>query len=120
VSWLSLAIGGFLFGFGMTLASGCGSKSLIRVGGGNLKSLIVLVFFAISAYMTLKGCSRCGARWRSIRCASMSRRSARRPRTCRRSSRARRGERDQAVVSVRVRGGDRGLGPRRSRLPRDA
>ena len=27
-------VGGFLFGFGMTLASGCGSKTLIRVGGG--------------------------------------------------------------------------------------
>jgi uncharacterized protein len=55
IAWLSLAVGGFLFGFGMTLASGCGSKTLIRVGGGNLKSLIVLVFVAISAYMTLKG-----------------------------------------------------------------
>src|SRR6185369_9958688 len=40
---------------GMTLGSGCGSKTLIRVGGGNLKSLIVLLFFAVSAYMTLKG-----------------------------------------------------------------
>jgi uncharacterized membrane protein YedE/YeeE len=28
-------VGGFLFGFGMTLGSGCGSKTLIRVGGGN-------------------------------------------------------------------------------------
>ena len=46
---------GFLFGFGMTLASGCGSKTLIRIGGGNLKSLVVLVVLAISAYMTLKG-----------------------------------------------------------------
>jgi len=55
IAWLSLALGGFLFGFGMTLASGCGSKTLIRIGGGNLKSLIVLVFVAISAYMTLKG-----------------------------------------------------------------
>jgi len=55
IAWLSLAVGGFLFGFGMTLASGCGSKTLIRIGGGNLKSLIVLVFVAISAYMTLKG-----------------------------------------------------------------
>src|SRR6185295_7204796 len=61
--WLSLAVGGFLFGFGMTLGSGCGSKSLIRVGGGNLKSLIVLVFFAISAYMTLKGLF---AVWRTV------------------------------------------------------
>src|SRR5689334_20317597 len=55
VSWLSHLIGGFLFGFGMTLASGCGSKTLLRVGAGNLKSLIVLVFLGVSAYMTLKG-----------------------------------------------------------------
>ena len=55
IAWLSMIVGGFLFGFGMTLASGCGSKTLIRIGGGNLKSLIVLVFLGISAYMTLKG-----------------------------------------------------------------
>jgi uncharacterized membrane protein YedE/YeeE len=55
VPWLSHVVGGFLFGFGMTLASGCGSKTLIRAGAGNLKSLVVLVFLAIAAYMTLKG-----------------------------------------------------------------
>ncbi len=55
VAWLSMAVGGFVFGFGMTLGSGCGSKTLIRIGGGSLKSLIVLVFIGISAYMTLKG-----------------------------------------------------------------
>jgi uncharacterized membrane protein YedE/YeeE len=55
VTWLSYIVGGFLFGFGMTLASGCGSKTLIRLGGGNLKSLVVLLVLAISAYMTLKG-----------------------------------------------------------------
>ena len=55
VAWLSHLVGGFLFGFGMTLGSGCGSKTLIRIGGGNLKSLIVLVFLAAAAYMTLKG-----------------------------------------------------------------
>ena len=55
VSWLSCLAGGFLFGFGMTLASGCGSKTLIRIGAGNLKSLVVLIVLAISAYMTLKG-----------------------------------------------------------------
>jgi uncharacterized membrane protein YedE/YeeE len=63
IAWLSLAVGGFLFGFGMTLGSGCGSKTLIRVGGGNMKSLVVLVFFAISAYMTLKGLF---ALWRTV------------------------------------------------------
>src|SRR5438876_2743299 len=55
VIWLSHLVGGFLFGFGMTLASGCGSKTLIRAGAGNLKSMIVLTFLGIAAYMTLKG-----------------------------------------------------------------
>jgi uncharacterized membrane protein YedE/YeeE len=55
VPWLSHLVGGALFGFGMTLASGCGSKTLIRAGAGNLKSLVVLTFLAIGAYMTLKG-----------------------------------------------------------------
>src|SRR6185295_19992699 len=31
-TWLSYLVGGFLFGVGMTLGSGCGSKTLIRVG----------------------------------------------------------------------------------------
>lgn len=53
--WLSYIVGGFLFGVGMTLGSGCGSKTLIRIGGGNLKSLIVYVFLGIAAYMTLRG-----------------------------------------------------------------
>jgi uncharacterized membrane protein YedE/YeeE len=54
-TWLSYVVGGVLFGVGMTLGSGCGSKTLVRVGGGNLKSVVVLVFMAISAYMTLRG-----------------------------------------------------------------
>lgn len=53
--WLSHIVGGTLFGFGMVLASGCGNRSLVRIGGGSLKSLVVLAFLAISAYMTLKG-----------------------------------------------------------------
>src|SRR5439155_20632795 len=55
VPWVSTLVGGFMFGFGMTLASGCGSKTLIRIGGGNLKSLVVLIVLGISAYMALKG-----------------------------------------------------------------
>ncbi len=54
-TWLSYIVGGFLFGVGMTLGSGCGSKTLIRIGAGNLKSLVVFVFLGISAYMTLRG-----------------------------------------------------------------
>ncbi|AVF40218.1 transporter [Pandoraea apista] len=54
-TWLSYIVGGWLFGFGMVLASGCGSKTLVRIGGGNLKSLLVFTMIGLSAYMTLKG-----------------------------------------------------------------
>ena len=53
--WLSNALGGLLFGFGMVLASGCGSKTLVRVGGGSLKALVVFFVLAIASYATLRG-----------------------------------------------------------------
>ena len=53
--WLAHLVGGVLFGVGMTLASGCGSRSLIRIGGGNLKSLVAMLFLALAAEMTLGG-----------------------------------------------------------------
>jgi uncharacterized membrane protein YedE/YeeE len=53
--WLSAASGGLLFGFGMVLASGCGSKTLVRMGGGSLKSLIVFIVMGVAAFATLKG-----------------------------------------------------------------
>lgn len=53
--WLSALAGGAIFGFGMVLASGCASKTLVRVGGGNLKALVVVLVIGISAFATLKG-----------------------------------------------------------------
>jgi uncharacterized membrane protein YedE/YeeE len=53
--WLSALAGGAMFGFGMVLASGCGSKTLVRIGGGSLKSLIVFVVMGVAAFATLKG-----------------------------------------------------------------
>ena len=53
--WLSNLLGGLMFGFGMVLASGCGSKTLVRIGGGSLKSLLVFVVLAVAAYATLRG-----------------------------------------------------------------
>jgi len=53
--WLSNALGGLLFGFGMVLASGCGSKTLVRIGGGSLKSVVVFVVLGVAAFATLKG-----------------------------------------------------------------
>jgi uncharacterized membrane protein YedE/YeeE len=55
LAWLSLALGGLIFGIGMTLAGGCANKNLVRLGGGSVRSLVVLTFLGISAYMTLKG-----------------------------------------------------------------
>ena len=43
-------LGGFLFGIGMTFASGCGNKTLIRIGGGNIKSILVFIIIALIAY----------------------------------------------------------------------
>ncbi len=48
--WLENVLGGALFGIGMTLASGCGNKTLVRIGGGNLKSVMVLLVIAVIAY----------------------------------------------------------------------
>lgn len=53
--WLSMVAGGLMFGFGMVIASGCGSRNLVRLGGGNLKSLVVILVLAVSALATLKG-----------------------------------------------------------------
>src|SRR3990167_3102835 len=53
--WLGHALGGLLFGVGMTLAGGCGQRTLVRVGGGNLKSLVVMLLVGITAYTTLRG-----------------------------------------------------------------
>ncbi|HVE54097.1 MAG TPA: YeeE/YedE family protein [Ramlibacter sp.] len=53
--WLSALAGGGIFGFGMVLSSGCVSKTLVRVGGGSLKSLVVALVTGIAAFATLKG-----------------------------------------------------------------
>jgi uncharacterized membrane protein YedE/YeeE len=53
--WLSLLVGGLIFGVGMTLSGGCANKNLVRVGGGSVRSLVVLTFLGIASYMTLKG-----------------------------------------------------------------
>jgi uncharacterized membrane protein YedE/YeeE len=52
-AWIRYLLGGLMFGVGMTLASGCGNRTLVRIGGGNLKSLVVVVIFATCAYLML-------------------------------------------------------------------
>jgi uncharacterized protein len=52
-AWPRHVLGGLMFGIGMVLASGCGNKTLVRVGSGNLKSLTVLLIGMIAAYLML-------------------------------------------------------------------
>jgi len=52
-SWLRYLAGGAMFGIGMTLGSGCGNKTLVRAGAGNLKSLVVLVIASLMAYLMM-------------------------------------------------------------------
>jgi uncharacterized membrane protein YedE/YeeE len=51
----SYLVGGFLFGFGMVLAGGCASRTLVRIGGGSLKAVVVFVLVAVTAAITLRG-----------------------------------------------------------------
>ena len=53
--WLSHTAGGLFFGFGMTLAGGCGSKTLLRVGSGSLRALVTILVMAMFAWFTLRG-----------------------------------------------------------------
>lgn len=47
--WLRHLVGGAMFGIGMTLGSGCGNKTLVRIGEGNLKSLVVFIMIMAGA-----------------------------------------------------------------------
>ena len=52
-AWIRYLLGGLMFGIGMTLGSGCGNKTLVRVGSGNLKSVVVLAVGAVCAYLMM-------------------------------------------------------------------
>jgi uncharacterized membrane protein YedE/YeeE len=56
--WLAFLVGGLIFGTGMTLASGCSQRTLVRLGGGNLKSVVVFLFLGYSALVTMNGIFR--------------------------------------------------------------
>lgn len=57
LSWNPIAsiFGGLVFGYGMALAGNCGYGALARVGGGDLRSLLIVLIMGISAYVTLGG-----------------------------------------------------------------
>ncbi len=52
--WPRYMLGGLLFGIGMTLAGGCAKRNLIRLGGGNLKALVVILIAGLVAWSLMK------------------------------------------------------------------
>lgn len=61
--WGRYILGGILFGIGMTFASGCGNKTLIRIGGGNIKSIFVFAVIAVIAYYMVDPFKELPATW---------------------------------------------------------
>ena len=53
--WLGSGLGGLVFGFGMVLAGGCASRVLVRLGGGSLKALLVVLVMALVAATVAAG-----------------------------------------------------------------
>ena len=57
IRWMPLAsiIGGLLFGYGMALAGNCGYGAIARLGGGDLRSFVIVLVMGVSTYVTLSG-----------------------------------------------------------------
>ncbi|HTR83614.1 MAG TPA: YeeE/YedE family protein [Reyranella sp.] len=53
--WGGAILGGALFGIGMVLTGGCGTRMLVLAAGGNLRSVIVFLLFGLVAYATVRG-----------------------------------------------------------------
>ena len=48
-------IGGLMFGTGMALVGTCGFGTLVRVGGGDLRAIVVFLVLGLSALATMRG-----------------------------------------------------------------
>jgi hypothetical protein len=53
--WAGAIVGGLLFGFGMAMVGTCGYGSLVRLGGGDLRAVVVALVIGLSAYMAARG-----------------------------------------------------------------
>lgn len=52
---LGTIIGGLLFGYGMALSGNCGYGALARLGGGDLRSFVIVLVMGLSAYFVMSG-----------------------------------------------------------------
>lgn len=48
-------LGGLMFGVGMALVGTCGFGTLVRVGGGDLRAIVVFLVLGLSALATMRG-----------------------------------------------------------------
>jgi uncharacterized membrane protein YedE/YeeE len=55
IPWIGLLFGGLIFGLGMALVGTCSFGSLVRLGSGDLRSLVVVLVFAATALAILRG-----------------------------------------------------------------
>ena len=57
IRWSPLAsvTGGLMFGYGMALAGNCGYGAIARLGGGDLRSFVIVLVLGVSAYVVLMG-----------------------------------------------------------------
>ena len=55
LGWGANVVGGLIFGFGMVFSGGCISRNFVRAGGGDLRSIVVLMITGLFGYMTIGG-----------------------------------------------------------------
>jgi len=55
INWSGAIIGGLIFGFGTILAGGCIGRTIVRVGEGNISSIIVMLVVAVMAASVMYG-----------------------------------------------------------------
>ena len=57
INWLPWAsvVGGLMFGYGMALAGNCGFGAIARLGGGDLRSFVIVLVMGVSTYVVLSG-----------------------------------------------------------------
>lgn len=57
IRWMPLAsiIGGLMFGYGMALCGNCGYGAIARLGGGDLRSFVIVLVMGVSTYVVMSG-----------------------------------------------------------------
>ena len=57
IRWMPVAtiLGGLMFGYGMALSGNCGYGAIARLGGGDLRSFVIVLVMGVSTYVVLAG-----------------------------------------------------------------